>query len=82
MTLDRTALGLSFGILWGATVFLATLWIYAIGGGDTMALLKQFYFGYSITPVGAVIGLVYGFIDGFICGWVLAYLYNRLAKKQ
>jgi len=80
MKLDRRALGLAAGILWGLCVFLCTLWVMARGGGEHLLLLSKFYPGYAISAVGAILGLVYGFIDGFISGWLLAWLYNRFAR--
>jgi hypothetical protein len=83
MHLDRRALGLALGLLWGGGVFVATLWIVIAGmGGEHLALLRRFYLGYSVTVVGALIGLVYGFIDGFIGGWLTAWLYNRFATTR
>ena len=77
MRLHNTALGLAAGILWGLAVFVATLWVLAMGGGDHLVLLAKFYLGYGVSVVGAFAGLVWGFIDGFVCGWVFAWLYNR-----
>ena len=79
MKLHKTALGLTLGILWGAAVFFATVWIVWRGGGDHLSLLDKFYLGYSVSYGGAVVGLVYGFVDGFICGWLIAWLYNVFA---
>ncbi len=79
MRLHKTAFGLAAGILWGLAVLVATLWALAVGGGDHLNLLAKFYFGYSITVLGAFVGLVWGFIDGFVCGWLFAWLYNRFA---
>lgn len=79
MKLNAKALGLAAGILWGACVFLCTLWVVWRGGGEHLELLAKFYIGYSVSVVGAFVGLVYGFIDGLICGWILAWLYNRFA---
>ena len=80
MKLDAKALGLAGGILWAACVFLATLWVVWVGGGEHLELLAKFYIGYSVSVPGAFIGLVYGFVDGFLGGFVLAWLYNRLAR--
>ncbi len=82
MKLDKKAFGLACGILWGLSVFLMTLWVLWRGGGSTLVLLQQFYFGYNISYTGAVIGLIWGFIDGFIGGWVFAWLYNKLIKSE
>ena len=82
MELNKKALGLAIGILWGFGVFIATLWVTWMQGGDHLSLLSRFYLGYRISYLGAFIGLIYGFIDGFIGGWLLAWLYNRLAAPK
>ena len=81
MKLDKKALAFTTGIIWGLTILIATLWVIWRGGGNTLALLQQFYFGYSISYLGAIIGLIYGFVNGFICGWVVAWLYNGFVKS-
>ncbi len=81
MELNKPGLGLAAGLLWGGSVFLATIWLMGFGGGDHLLLLRAFYIGYSVSAVGAVLGLIYGFVDGFIGGWLLAWLYNMFAAK-
>jgi hypothetical protein len=79
--LDRTALGLAIGTLSGLVVFLATIVLVLKGGdvvGPNLALLGQFFFGYTVTISGAFIGLVYGFVAGFVVGWLIAFLRNVL----
>jgi hypothetical protein len=46
--------------------------------GPNLALLGQFFFGYTVTLSGAFIGLVYGFVAGFIVGWLIGFLRNLL----
>ena len=79
MPLNKNALGLSMGLLWGGCVLIATVWVMMRGGGEHLELLNKFYFGYAVSPAGAILGLVWGFIDGFISGWILAWLYNRFS---
>ncbi len=80
MKLSVKAFALTAGILWGAAVFIATVWLLAMGsGGSTISLLGNFYLGYSFSTLGAFIGLVWGFVDGAICGALFAWLYNKLA---
>ncbi len=79
MELNKKALGLACGILWGVAVLLATLWAALLDGGEHLGLLSRFYIGYSVSYAGAIVGLIYGFIDGFLGGWILAWLYNRFA---
>ena len=82
MQLNKTALGLSLGLLWGLGLFVITVWVTLGGGGDHLLLLSRFYIGYSISYVGAFVGLIYGFVEGFIGGWLLAWLYNRFAASN
>jgi len=82
MKLNKRAFGLSFGILWGLSVFIATMLVIMRGGGDTMILLRRFYWGYDINFGGAVLGLIYGFVHGFIFGWLLGWLYNLAGKEK
>ncbi|MCG6927848.1 MAG: bacteriophage holin [Acidobacteria bacterium] len=80
MKLSVKAFALTAGILWGAAVFIATVWLLAMGSeGNTISLLGKFYVGYSFSTLGAFIGLVWGFVDGAICGALFAWLYNKLA---
>jgi hypothetical protein len=81
--LDRTALGLAVGTLCGLGVFLATIILIIKGGevvGPNLALLGQFFYGYTVTITGAFVGLVYGFIVGFVVGWLIALLRNSLVS--
>jgi len=81
--LDRGALGLAVGTLCGVGVFLATIILVVKGGevvGPNLALLAQFFYGYTVTITGAFVGLVYGFVVGFVVGWLIALLRNVLVS--
>lgn len=81
MKLKKLSFALACGIMWGLTVFLATIWILIRGGeGQILSRLNLFYIGYSVTPVGSFIGLIWGFIDGFISGLFFSWLYNAMTK--
>jgi len=83
MKLNKIALGLSAGIIWGGGIFLATNFLLVTGSqGQTISKLNAFYFGYSYSFLGSLIGLVYGFIDGFITGWLFGLIYNFFAKEE
>jgi hypothetical protein len=76
-------LGLTLGIIWGAIVFLATIWIRLTGGGNTLIVLNRFYLGYTVSYFpGSIIGLIWGFINGFIGGILIARLYNFFSKAE
>ena len=77
--IDSTALGVSFGVTTGLMLFLATLALVVKGGvtvGPTLALLGQYFPGYSVTPLGSVLALVYGFAVGLGLGWGFAVIRN------
>jgi len=73
--------GVVLGLMLGAGLLLATGWLVLKGGpvvGPHLALLGQFYPGYTVSPTGCLIGFVYGFASGFLLGWSVAALYNRV----
>ncbi len=81
MKLSVKALALASGILWGASVCLATLWLLLMGyHGGLISHLDHFYLGYTYSVVGAFVGLVWGFVAGAVSGAIFAWLYNKLAK--
>ena len=81
MTLNVKAFALTLGILWGAAIFLATMWLLVMGGrGNTIGMLGSFYIGYGFSFLGAFVGLAWGFAHGALSGGIFAWLYNKLAK--
>lgn len=82
MKLDVRAFGLAGGIIWSASVFILTwLGIWGYGSVDAASMVRSYYIGYSVSPVGSIIGAVYGFFDAGIACTLFALLYNRLTKK-
>jgi hypothetical protein len=83
MRLNTKAFAFTCGILWGATVMLATWWLLIFGyHGQVMSNLDHFYIGYTFSYPGAVVGAIWGFLDGLVCGFIFAWLYNKLAGAQ
>ena len=80
MKLKAVAFGLAGGVLWGLSIFILT-WLKIAGYGADMTLVKAYYIGYSVTPIGSVIGAVYGFFDAGIACLIFALLYNFFAKE-
>ena len=77
--LDRVALGTAVGLTCGFSLLLATLFLVVKGGdivGPNLALLAQYFPGYTVTATGSLIGFLYGFIAGFAGGWIMAFLRN------
>jgi len=81
--LNATLTGVVIGILCGAGILLATLWLVIKGGpqpGAHLILLSQYFPGYTVTVVGSFIGFMYGFVIGFLCGAFLGLVYNKIAR--
>jgi hypothetical protein len=83
--LGALATGLVAGLLGGLSLCAATLWLVLKGGhpvGPHLALLGQFFIGYTVTPLGSVVGLMYGFGTGFALFYCGAALYNWIADRR
>ena len=85
MYLNATLNGILLGLFFGLGIFLATNFLILKGGatiGPHLALLGQFFIGYTVTFTGSLIGLFYGFITGFITGYSFSKLYNWFASLR
>ena len=72
-----------FGMVCGAGLFIATIWLLVRGGpmvGRTLGLLGHYFPGYTVTWGGSLLGLVYGAVFGSVVGWVTASIYNRITN--
>lgn len=70
------------GMVTGAALFAATLWLVLQGGpnvGQHLRLLRAYYPGYTVTWSGSLVGFAYGALTGAVLGWCVAWLYNVLA---
>ncbi len=79
--MHRTAMGAAFAVLLGGLLFLMTAALVIKGGypvGPNLALLGQFFFGYTVTFSGAFIGLLWGLGVGFLLGWGFAVVRNLI----
>jgi len=77
--LDKLSFASAAGVVSGALMFFATLWIVLKGGriiGPNLKLLNQYFFGYSVSVKGSFIALIYGFTWAFMFGWLFAWLRN------
>ena len=83
--LSAAVYGIVFGLVLGLGVFAATLWLVVRGGpvvGPNLALLGQFFLGYTVTYLGSVVGFVYGFITGFVIGYSISTIYNWIVSRM
>jgi hypothetical protein len=77
--LHRTALGVSVGTVLGTLIFVMTGTLLLKGGdviGPNLALLNQYFIGYSVSWPGAFVGLLWGLGVGFAIGWGFALTRN------
>ncbi|MBU0577192.1 bacteriophage holin [Patescibacteria group bacterium] len=78
--LNATALGLSFGIIWGLAIALVVIAsMYANWGGAFLDVMGSLYIGVESTWLGALYGAVWGFVDGFIGLFLMAWIYNKIS---
>jgi len=85
MKLNRNALALTAGILWGLATLLVGVpnLIWSGYGTQFLRLLASIYPGYHATgSVGdLIVGILYALVDGADCGWVFGSLYNLLVGR-
>jgi hypothetical protein len=77
--LDRFAFGLATGTTLGILLFVMTMILVLKGGpvvGPRLALLSQYFPGYTVSGWGSLIGLGYGFLGGYAAGWTFALVRN------
>jgi hypothetical protein len=77
---NSISLALVCGALVGAGTWLATVVLVAKGGpnpGPRLALLSQFFPGYSVTIPGAFVGFAWALLAGFAFTLPTAWLYFR-----
>ena len=82
--LSATVYGVVFGLTLGIGILVATLWLVVRGGpvvGPNLALLGQFFRGYTVTYVGSLVGFTYGFVTGFVIGFSIATIYNWIVER-
>lgn len=83
MKLNGKAFGMAWGVIWGGSVFLATLCVvFRSGSGELTSKLGRFYIGYQPTLAGAFIGLIYGFVHAFVMGVIFAAIYNAVVQSD
>ena len=83
LRLSAQAWGVSFGLLLGLGLFVATIVLVAKGGpnvGQHLGLLAEYFPGYRVTVVGAFIGFVYAFVVGYALGRIIGLVYNTVAE--
>jgi len=77
--IDKMALGVAAGLVGALLVCLCTIVVLVKGAEAVrpiLALLEQFFIGYTVSWKGSIVGASYGFVAGFALGWTTAFLRN------
>jgi hypothetical protein len=85
LRLSAQAWGVSFGMLCGLGLFVATIVLVAKGGpnvGQHLGLLAEYFPGYRVTVLGAFIGFMYAFVVGYALGRLIGLVYNTVAQLR
>jgi len=89
LRINAKMLGLVLGLLFGTAIFVATNWLIMKGAepnaagqvviGPHLALLGEYFIGYTVSFFGSLVGFAYAFVVGSLTGWLTALIYNRVA---
>jgi len=74
----KRALGVAVGSVSGLFIFVVTVFHVVLHpeGALDIALLREYFFGYTVSWQGAFVGLFWGFVSGFVMGWFIAFVRN------
>lgn len=78
--LHKRALGMAVGLAAALLMVLVTAVPLLRGAGDPMnlALLAQYFRGYTVSWTGALVGAAWAGFVGFVIGWFLAFCRNAV----
>jgi hypothetical protein len=76
--MHKRAFGIAVGATAGTLIFVLTAFHVIVNPPNALniALLGQYFYGYTVTWRGAFIGLAWGLATGFIAGWFVAFVRN------
>ncbi len=74
----KRAFGIAVGTATGLVLFAITVAALFHRRADVafMALLSEYFYGYTVSWRGALIGLAWGLAVGFVAGWFIAFCRN------
>ncbi len=76
--LHKRNFGIACGVSAATSIVVLTL-IHLVRSPDNeypLSLLSQYFAGYSVSPLGAVIGGLWAGFAGFVAGWFFAFCRN------
>jgi hypothetical protein len=79
--IHKLALGVASGMVFGLLMVAVTIVPVIAGDGDGdlamyLGLMDNYFYGYTVTPSGALVGLFWGFVVGFVAGFFAAFVRN------
>ena len=76
--LHKRAFGMALGTAMGLIGFFVTAVMVLRYPDDDYGLwlLREYFYGYSVTWQGAFVALAWGFVVGFVAGWFSAFCRN------
>lgn len=78
--IHKSALGAAVGLTSGALVAGVTVFHVLVrpAAGPDIGILSQYFYGYDVSWIGALVGLLWGMATGFVMGWFLAFVRNLI----
>lgn len=76
--LHKTAFGLAVGLVAGLATAAVTAFhvmVEPVRAPD-LALLNQYFYGYTVSWEGTVVGFLWALFAGFVAGWFCAFVRN------
>lgn len=76
--LHKRAFATAAGCATALAVFLVSIASMVLDPADQLdlALLSEFFAGYTVSVAGALVGAAWGFFTGFVFGWFFAFVRN------
>ncbi|MEP6506852.1 MAG: hypothetical protein ABJC63_01400 [Gemmatimonadales bacterium] len=74
--LDKRAFGVAIGTAVALLIAGVTIGTMLTSQPFRLGLLGNYFAGYSVSWVGAIVGALWGFFVGFVAGWLLAFTRN------
>ena len=79
--LQKMTMCVTFAVIGGSLVFLVTAVLLLKGGesvGPHLALLGQYFPGYTVSWPGSLVGFFWGALLGGILGFIFGSVYNKV----
>jgi ribose/xylose/arabinose/galactoside ABC-type transport system permease subunit len=76
--LHKRAFGMALGVASGLVFFLMTavVLVRRPDPAPDISILREYFYGYTVSWPGAFVALAWGFIVGFVAGWFTAFCRN------